>query len=48
VGHYGLEKIGHSTAFYERFLMGALEENYFGGEILVKIYDKNKGNTSFF
>ena len=28
--------------------MGALEEKYFGREILVKVYDKTKGNTSFF
>lgn len=28
--------------------MGVWEENYFGGDILVKIYDKSKGNTSFF
>jgi hypothetical protein len=28
--------------------MGVSEENYFGGDILVKIYDKSKGNTIFF
>jgi len=30
------------------FSMGALEENYFGREILVKEYDKTKENTSVF
>jgi hypothetical protein len=47
-GSYGLKKIGHSTAFCERFFMVSLEENYFGREILVKVYDKTKGKTSFF
>jgi len=45
---YGLKKIGHSTTFCERFSMGSLEENYFGGEILVRIYDKTKENTRVF
>jgi hypothetical protein len=28
--------------------MGVSEENYFGGEILMEIYDKTKENASFF
>ncbi len=28
--------------------MWVSEETYFGGEILVEIYDKTKGNASFF
>ena len=43
-----LKKIGRSTAFCERFFHGVVKENYFGREILVKVYDKTKGNTRFF
>ena len=48
VGYYGLEKIGYSTAFCVRFFDGVSEGKCFGGEILVKIYDKTKRNPSFF
>ena len=48
MGYYGLEKIGYSTAFCVRFFDGVSEGKCFGGEILVKIYDKTKRNPSFF
>ena len=48
MGYYGLEKIGYSTAFYVRFFDGGAEGKCFGGEILMKIYDKTKRNPSFF
>jgi hypothetical protein len=46
--YYGLSKTGHSTAFYARFFDEDVRGKHFGGDILVKIYDKTKGKTSFF